>query len=48
MRMTMNLLPKFDYKSFSGYLDEAETELLRIRTVDNTQLAAVLLLEPIS
>jgi hypothetical protein len=43
-RMRMTLLPQFDYKSFTGYLDEAEAELLRIRIVDNTQLAAVLLL----
>ena len=40
----MALLPKFDYKTFAGFLDEAETELLRIRTSDDSQLAAVLLL----
>ncbi len=40
----MTVLPKFDYRKFAVFLDEAETELLRIRTSDNSQLAAVLLL----
>jgi hypothetical protein len=40
----MDVLPKFDYRTFAGFLDEAETELLRIRTSDDSQLAAVLLL----
>ncbi|MGP8227594.1 MAG: hypothetical protein ACLQGT_15750 [Terracidiphilus sp.] len=40
----MTLHPQFDFKSFLGYLDEAEMELLNIRVSGDTQLAAVLLL----
>ncbi len=40
----MTLHPQFDYKRFTGYLDEAETELLRIQASEGTQLTAVLLL----
>ena len=40
----MAMLPQFDYKRFAGFLDEAETELLRIKTFGNSQLTAVLLL----
>ncbi len=46
----MAVLPKFDYRRFAGYLDEADSELLRLiaskcRGVsDNSQLAAVLFL----
>jgi hypothetical protein len=46
----MDVLPKFDYRTFAGFLDEAEAEILklidskRIGASDHSQLAAVLFL----